>query len=586
MMDIGVSARAGDLPKGYWSEKKSQEILDKTLTITLAPNLDHLDARERDTLDILLEVGDILQRLYENTRHHQARSGYQDLVELDKRMGHPSATQNLLSLYRLFKGPIGRSLNNKTITILPVDKKRPGRSVFPWGVKKSEIEKFLEAHPETEPDVLHVRSVVRRTDPVSLRNDIRTLNQLPVLSALHPNLKPSLAALLDAPNDRAFYTVPYSVAYAEDLMVVYELLHRAADTIEKTDAEFARYLRHRAVDLLRDDYEAGDAAWVTGRFGNLNAQIGSYETYDDELYSVKSFFGVSVLVEDPVMTSSLNTVVKWLQQFEDKLPYEAKKRVRDDIPVGVYNVVADFGQARGTNTATILPNESYITRKYGRTILLRRNIMEHPELFEIRKAAFAAAVDDEQHKFYKPKGDFFRTMFHEIGHYLGPDRDKNGRSLDIALQENSSILEELKSDLVSLFVSKNLSKRGYYPQVRLRAVQCSGVRRVLRKNRPARSQVYGTMQLMQMNYFLENGLLVYDAKKNKLHIEFGNYHTVVEAMLREVLQLQYEGDKNAVDRFIEKYTEWDKKLHEPLAKAMRSAETYRYVLVKYAALGE
>jgi hypothetical protein len=35
---------------------------------------------------------------------------------------------------------------------------------------------------------------------------------------------------------------------------------------------------------LSDDYESGDAAWVTGHFKTLNAQIGSYETYDDELY--------------------------------------------------------------------------------------------------------------------------------------------------------------------------------------------------------------------------------------------------------------------------------------------------------------
>jgi hypothetical protein len=57
-------------------------------------------------------------------------------------------------------------------------------------------------------------------------------------------------------------------------------------------------------------------------------------------------------------------------------------------------------------------------------------------------------------------------------------------------------------------------------------------------------------------------------------------------MLREVLAIQYEGDKAAADAFIEKYTGWDKKLHERLAEAMKKAETHRYVLVRYAALGE
>jgi hypothetical protein len=66
--------------------------------------------------------------------------------------------------------------------------------------------------------------------------------------------------------------------------------------------------------------------------------------------------------------------------------------VREDIPVGVYDVVADFGQARGGNTATILPNESYLARRYGRTILLRANIMRDPNIFESTEHSFAAAV--------------------------------------------------------------------------------------------------------------------------------------------------------------------------------------------------
>ena len=159
--------------------------------------------------------------------------------------------------------------------------------------------------------------------------------------------------------------------------------------MEGDDIDLARYLRHRAVDLLRDDYEAGDASWVTGRFQNLNAEIGSYETYDDGLFGVKSFFAVSLLVRDPAMSATVNTVKNWLQEMEDILPYEPKKTVRTDIPVNAYNIIADFGQSRGANTATILPNERYITKKYGRTILLRNNILTDPDIFAIRKSSFA-----------------------------------------------------------------------------------------------------------------------------------------------------------------------------------------------------
>jgi len=37
---------------------------------------------------------------------------------------------------------------------------------------------------------------------------------------------------------------------------------RAADAVAGDDEQFARFLRNRARDLLTDDYEAGDAAWL------------------------------------------------------------------------------------------------------------------------------------------------------------------------------------------------------------------------------------------------------------------------------------------------------------------------------------
>lgn len=583
---VGIScASPPRLPDGYLGPKQSKRILEKTLTIRLDPDLGHLDGAERRTLTLLIQVGEATQTLYERSRHHQAERALRELRELDTRLGHPRATGNLLQLYRLFKGPTGRGLDGEEMTFLPVDDKVPGRNVYPWGVTKEEINAYLAGHPEERASILAVRTLVRRATPENLRRDVRTLKKYEILGTLHPRLESRLVARLDA-EPGGFYAVPYSVAYATELMAIYGKLQEAASTIEETDAEFAGYLRHRAVDLLRDDYEAGDAAWVTGRFGKLNAQIGAYETYDDQLYGVKGFFGVSVLVKDRMMTSSMNSVAGWLQELEDIMPYGNRKTVRQDIPIGVYNVVADFGQARGTNTATILPNESRIVRKYGRTILIRENILRNPVLFEARTTAFKSAVAGEFHADYRPDGDLFRTLFHEIGHYLGPDRTRDGRTLDNALEEDASILEELKADLVSLFVAKRLLKKGYYERPRFRAVEAAGIRRVLRKTPPRKSRVYATMELMQMNYFLDKGLLEFDRSKGKLVIHYDRYHPAVEAMLQEVFELQSRGDKAEADRFIAKYAVWDRNLHGRIAKAMKKAERYRYVLVRYAALGE
>ena len=574
------------LPEGYWPLEKSQAILEKMQEVRLAPDLSHLSEGERKSVVKLLEVGRIFQALYEQQRNAQALSSERDLRQLNERLGSPAATLNLLTLYRLFQGPVGTTLENRREPFLPVEMTPPGQNMYPWGITKQEVEAFLAAHPEKRDSILDLRTVVRRATAENLQRDLGKLRQYAALATLHPGLQRELEARLAAPDPKFLYAVPYSVAYAEELIRAHALLNEAADLLQKDDEEFARYLRNRSRDLLSNDYESGDASWVTGRFKNLNAQIGSYETYDDELFGVKTFYAFSLLSTRQQETAGLRKAMKGLQALEDSLPYEHHKRVKEDIPVGVYDVIADFAQARGSNTATILPNESYLARRYGRTILLRSNIMRHPDIFQNTGRAWEAALAPAHKDDLTSDGSFYRTLWHEVGHYLGVDLTADGRDLDTALQENSSVLEEMKADLVSLFVAEALNKQGYYTADQLRSVYANGINRVLQNNRPRRDQPYNTMQLMQWNFFLENGLLSFDPQSKRLSIHYEKYHDVIGKMLAKVLEVQYRGDKAASDRFIEQYTTWDENLHGAVAKNIRDQQRYRFRLIKYAALNE
>ena len=563
------------LPTGYWPLEKSQPIIEKTQTITLSPDLSKLSDGERKAVAKLIEVGQIMQKLYEEQRHPEALSSYRALVQLDKRTGSKPETQNLLTIYRLFQGPIATTLENKREPFLPVKATEPGKNVYPWGIAK-------EAVDPKRSDLLDLRTVVR--DQMNLAADIATLKKYPVLQTLHPKLLGQLA--VPRPGVNFLYAVPYSVAYADDLMKAYGLLRDAADDVEKDDEEFARFLRNRARDLLSNDYESGDASWVTGRFKNLNAQIGSYETYDDELFGVKTFFSFCLLLSRQDETTALRQAMKGIQALEDSLPYKHHKKIREDIPVGVYDVVADFGQSRGGNTATILPNESYLARRYGRTILLRANIMRDTSIFEGTSRTFAAAVGEQQAKELTPDGNFYRTLWHEVGHYLGVDRTADGRELDEALQDNANAMEEMKADLVSLFVAEALHKQGYYTDAQLRSVYAGGILRVLQNNRPRRDQPYNTMQLMQWNFYLENGLLSFDPATKTMRVNYARYHEVVGKMLEKTLAVQYAGDKAESDKFIDQYTKWDDNLHGVIAANIRAQQRYRFRVFKYAAMGE
>nr|MBA3500224.1 NUDIX hydrolase [Deltaproteobacteria bacterium] len=252
---------------GAWTVAQMQPLVDKTQTVRLAPDLSHLTPGERAAVAKLLEVGAIMQELYEEQRHIDAAAARALVTRLDK---SPQA-EHVKLLYGLFQGPIANTLENQRVAFLAVRPIAPGKTVYPWGIEAAELDAFLAAHPEQRDALLAPRAVVRRADSTSLAADLSSLDRYPVLDTLHPGLRSKLEALRGKPG---LYAVPYSVAYADRLVRAHGLLTSAADAVDRDDPELASYLRNRGRDLLSDDYESGDAAWVTASFRNLNVQIG------------------------------------------------------------------------------------------------------------------------------------------------------------------------------------------------------------------------------------------------------------------------------------------------------------------------
>ena len=579
---ITVSPALAELPDGYWTVEKTQPILDAALNVTLDADLSKLTATESQALRSLLAAGKIMHELYIEQLHDEALKAKFALDVVHAEGVDPAATANLQDLFYLSKGPIVTTLENERVPFLPVAEANPGKNVYPTGLTREEIDTFLAAQPGLADELLAERSVVRRTTADNIAADLNMLGNFPAIDELHPGLRERLAALDE--DAESLYAVPYALVYAPQLDAARAHLNTAADLLEGEAPDFAAYLRNRGRDLLSSDYESGDASWVTAEFRNLNIQFGSYETYNDSLLGVKAFFSASILARDEEKSRALAAAMTELQSIEDSLPYEHQKRVRSHIPVGVYNVVADFGQARGANTATILPNDPDHARKYGRIVLIRNNIITHPQLFENRKRRYDAVVGPEFRDHLTMDGGFNRTLWHEIGHYLGISVTADGENLSTALAEYADFFEEMKSDLVSLYAAPRLKEIGYYDDAGIRAHYADGVRRTLQVVRPRPEQPYQNMQLMQFNYFMEYGLIEPDAESKLLRINYDRYHTAVSELLREVLHVQYAGDYEAAKAFVERWNYWDDMVHGKLAERMQASTAYRNAMVRYAIL--
>jgi hypothetical protein len=579
-----AAARDGSagLPRGYWGPDRVRPILDQVQAIRFEVDLDDLGPGERAAVDELVLAGHAIQDLAELTEHPQALDARARLDALHERLGRPPATHDLRDLYDLSQGPIATTLDNELLPFLPVDGFAGGRNVYPWQIEASEIETFIEGHPSQRKDILGLHTVVRRSTTTNLRRDLTTIRGHHELGALHPGLEDRLTALVANPQTQALYAVPYSVAWPKRILAISGHLWRAAELVNEEDPDFASFLRLRARDLLTDDNEAGDAAWIRGSFRHLDAVVGAHESYDDDLFGAKAFFGLSILRRDEPSTLELRERLRHLQAIEDALPIGRHRTVASDIPVGSFNVIAAFGQGRGTG-AEILPNDPDLIRKYGRKIALRHNAAIHPEAFGRVAARWRAVMAPVHHAELTPEGAFRQVTWHEVGHYLGPDTDHLGRPFDSSLGEDGPPIEELKSELASLFACGWLGRIGAFSPDEVRAVVAYAVTGTFRPVRPLRSQPYPTIWLMLGNYLLEQGVLW--PADDGLHLDHERIREATVAMLGEVLALQDRGSRSDSNAYIERWTGWDER-HVAIADRIRATERYRFRRERYAILEE
>jgi len=69
-------------------------------------------------------------------------------------------------------------------------------------------------------------------------------------------------------------------------------------------------------------------------------------------------------------------------------------------------------------------------------------------------AEIAAAVGEDQAKELTSDGNFYRTLWHEVGHYLGVDQTKDGR--DLAQRHHACRLAHLAFDRYQHFAFDRL----------------------------------------------------------------------------------------------------------------------------------
>ena len=340
-------------------------------------------------------------------------------------------------------------------------------------------------------------------------------------------------------------TVPYHVAYQDDLAKAAALLRQAAPLSK--DKSFANYLVMRADALLSDDFQPSDLAWMDMKSNPVDIVIGPIETYEDQLYGYKASYEGLVLIKDLAWSERLAKFAKFLPELQRGLPVPDKYKAEkpgSGADLNAYNAIFYAGNANmGAKTIAInLPNDEQVQLRKGTRRLQLENVI-HAKFDNILLPIAKVLIAEDQLPNVTFDAFFEDTMFHEVAHGLGIKNTLDGKgTVTQALKEYASSFEEGKADVLGLYLITALSEKGELDKAKLMDGYVTFLAGILRSVRFGAADSHGKANMVRFHFFEKQGAFSRDPATGRYRVEFTKMQSAMNALSERLLTIQGDGD--------------------------------------------
>jgi hypothetical protein len=402
----------------------------------------------------------------------------------------------------------------------PAGRKPPGAAFYPSDMTKDEFERYVAAHPAQKDELEGLLTVVRR-------------------------------------NGTSLVGMPYSTYYSDFLGPAAQTLRGAATLT--TDASLKTYLTKLADAFSSNNYRDSDMAWMDLN-GNIEAVIGPYEVYEDELFNYKASFESFITVVDKPESEKLSVYARHLPDMERNLPEpEQYKNLNrgTSSPVKVVQELYTAGEARpGVQTSAFnLPNDEVVREQKGSKKVLLKNVMDakfrqsgRPVALRVLDPALTSLVSFDAY--------FNHTLFHEMSHGLGPGfiTLPSGQRVEvrIPLKNLFSTIEECKADVLGLWNLRYALDNKLISSFDERQLYATYAGLMFRSMRFGIDEAHGRGAAVQWNWIRERGGVA-PIDGGKFTIEEAKFRDAVQSLATELLTIEATGDFDRANALLGKY---------------------------------
>lgn len=452
-----------------------------------------------------------------------------------KELAADPAMADTLAVFDVMYGPWNRLDDNRAFW--GEERRAKGITFYPRDMDKEEFNAWLAEHPEDREAFTGYFTVIRRQ------------------------------------GDK-LVAVPFSEAYAEQLMPAAKLLDEAAELA--VDPRLATYLRSRAAAFRSNRYTQSDMDWMDLGDGDIEAVIGPYEVYDDELFGYKAAYQAYITLRDPVSSAKLEAIKSFIPDMEAYLPIDDKYRNAHrgtDSPISVVDLLTNSGYGRvGVQALAFnLPNDELVREQKGSKKVMLKNVAE-AKYEKILLPIAQRLIRSEQVGNVSFEAFFNHTLVHETGHGLGPgkiqvvrDGQRITTSVNEELKELYVAIEEAKADTLGLYLNYLLVEKGMHPAGFMENVYASFLGGFFRSVRFGAGSAHGKANMIQFNYLVEKGAVVRDADGKYGYVSEKMFDAV-KSLAHDILMIQALGDYEAGAAFVEKYGQMGPELQSALER--------------------
>lgn len=485
------------------AKMENEEIKQKAeefASFKLTTDLSVLSAKEKQMLPLLFEAADIMESIY----WEEAFGNKEELLSKD----WDEYTKKFIQINY---GPWER-LNNNEPFLPGYGAKPEGANFYPENMTKEEFEAWNEP------------------------------------------TKSSLYTLIRRDEDGNLQSIPYHIAFQEQVEKAADLLLQASELAE--DPGLKNYLEKRSEALRTDEYYESDVAWMEMKNNTIDFIIGPIENYEDQLYGYKAAHESFILIKDKDWSERLEKYAALLPGLQKALPCEQK--YKDETPgvdsdMNVYDAIYYAGDCNaGSKTIAInLPNDEKVRETKGSRKLQLKNSMQ-AKFDKILVPIADLLIAEDQREHVKFDAFFENTMFHEVAHGLGlgntVDQTTTVRE---ALKDAYTSIEEGKADILGLWCVYQLNEMGELGEKDMMDNFVTFMAGIFRSVRFGAASAHGKANMMRFYYFQEAGAFTRDEATGTYRVDYDKMKQAMLDLSETILKLQGDGDYETADKMIE-----------------------------------